>query len=171
MKSRITQAVLITTLASASTLALAETNMSGGDDLAKKLYLGGGLSYNTVDSPFGGGSIDATGVQGLVGLDLGHHSGGISTKLEVGYSQTDDFDNTNQNISGLWGALVAEKSLPEIDRNLSLLGRVGVDVGDDDGILTGVGVGYQLTNELQLRGEFINKDASNQYMGSLIFHL
>jgi hypothetical protein len=153
------------------TLFCAATAVQADGMETSKLYLGGSLSYNTIDSPFGGSSADAGGLQGLVGYDMGSIDGGIHTSMELGISQTDDFDNTDESISGLWIAAVVEKDLPEINPELSLIGRVGIDVGDDDGILTGVGVGYRLNSQLQVRGEFVNKDASNQYLASLVIHL
>ncbi len=165
MTRSMTSSLLLTTLLCTGTAAHADEMDTS------KLYLGGSFSYNTIDSPFGGGSADATGVQGFAGYKMATLEGGIHTSVELGISQTGDFDHTDESISGLWLAAVAEKDLPEISPNLSLLGRVGLDVGDDDGILTGVGVGYRLNRQLQLRGEFVNKDASNQYLASLLIKL
>ncbi len=165
MASTLNKTLIAAAITAASATALA-------DDHTDRLYLGGSFSYNTIDSPFDGGdSIDATGIQGFGGYQLGQYSGGLSTKVELGFSQTDDFDNTNEDITGVWVAMVGEKELPEVDPNLSLIGRVGLDFGDDDGLLTGFGVGYDISDRLEVRGEFVNKDASNQYLASLLVHL
>jgi hypothetical protein len=81
------------------TLFCAAAAHADGMDTSQ-LYLGGSVSYNTIDSPFGGSSTDAGGLQGFVGYDMGSIDGGIHTSLELGLSQTDDFDDTDESISG-----------------------------------------------------------------------
>ena len=65
------------------------------------------------------------------------------------YTQTD-----SASYSGLWVSGLAEyKFRPE----LHLLARVGYDLGDDNGVFIGAGVGFNLTRWAQIRAEFISK--------------
>lgn len=130
--------------------------------IVDNLYLGGSVSQNVIDSPFGGSSLDASGFSVFAGYELNNDIQQVETSVEVGYSKTGDFV-TNNDISGLWLSAVAQKHLPEIDQRLSALARAGIDFGDDDGVFMGVGVAFSLIPQVDLRAEWINKDASTVY--------
>ncbi|WP_286719066.1 outer membrane beta-barrel protein [Thalassolituus sp. UBA2009] len=151
------------------TAVLAENTAPGFQ--IERLQLGGSLSHNVVDSPFGGGNVDAMGVSIFAGYELDNDIDQVKTTVEIGYSQTDDFfKGPHSEISGLWVAGVVEKQLPEINPNLFALARLGLDLGDDDGILLGAGAGFHLTPKLDIRGEYINKDASSVYQASFVLN-
>ncbi len=160
---------VIFTLALTPVAAQAEENNSAFR--ADHLQLGGSISENVVDSPFGGGSEDALGFSVFAGYEFANDMRGVKTTAELGYSDTDDFYRGGDNdINGLWVAGVVEKNLPEINPNLFALARIGLDFGDDDGILLGAGGGFHLSKEVDVRAEFINKDASSVYQASLVFN-
>lgn len=163
MKIKLAAALSAALLASAASAEQATIDSS-------KLRLGGSISQNVVDSPFGGGSYDAMGFSVFAGYELPNDMNQVTTSVEVGYSKTDDFfSGTNSDISGLWIAGVAEKDLPEISPKLFALARFGLDLGDDDGLLMGAGAGLHLSSKLDARAEYINKDASSVYQASVIF--
>ena len=141
--------------------------MADGFD-ASDLYVGGGVSENVVDSPFGGGSDDAVGYTLFAGYEFDNDYSQVKTSAEIGYSETDEFDDVNDDISGLWLAGVIEKDLPEISRNLFAIGRAGLDFGDDDGLLLGAGAGFHLTPKVDVRGEYLAKNASTVYQACLV---
>lgn len=153
---------MILTMATATTSVMAEESA-----LTNNLYVGANLSHNNIDSPFGGNDLDAGGFSIFGGLKLKNSVAGLTTSAELGYSDTKDFFDNNGNgdadINGIWVAGVAEKTLPEINPRLSVLGRIGLDLGDDDGIFLGAGAGFKASDLLSLRAEFINKDASSVY--------
>ena len=150
---------LITALTTSS-LVMAEEQTSS--DLANNLYIGGTLSHNMVDSAFGDGSLDAPGYGLFLGYKLNDDMPDIDTSIEIGYSQTDEFfDGRNNEINGIWVAAVGEKRLPEISPKVSVLARLGLDFGDDDGILMGAGMGFHPSDRVALRGEYLNKDSSS----------
>ena len=161
--------VLPLAIALASTPAFADQNTSS-QGLKGRMYAGASLSHNEIDSPFGGGDADAAGYSLFAGLDLKNSVEGLATSAEIGYSDTEDFykGNGDTDINGFWLAGVLEKSLPEIDQRLTALGRIGLDFGDDDGIFLGAGIGFRATQALDLRAEFINKDASGLYQVSAL---
>lgn len=149
--------------------AFAESNAQGFQ--AERLQLGGSVSQNVVDSPFGGSHVDAAGLSIFAGYELDNDLEQVKTTVEAGYTQTDDFFNgPNSDISGFWFAGVAEKQLPEINPNLFAIARLGLDIGDDDGILLGAGAGFHLTPKVDVRGEYINKDASSVYQASFVLN-
>jgi len=150
---------------------MAQADNSGQGFQPERLQLGGSLSQNVIDSPFGGSNVDATGLSIFAGYELDNDIDQVKTTVEVGYTQTDDFFNgPDSDISGFWFAGVAEKQLPEINPNLFAIARLGLDIGDDDGILLGAGAGFHLTPKLDVRGEYINKDASSVYQASFVLN-
>ena len=158
-------------LAFSSLPMMAQADNSGQGFQPERLQLGGSLSQNVIDSPFGGGNVDATGLSIFAGYELDNDIDQVKTTVEVGYTQTDDFFNgPDSDISGFWFAGVAEKQLPEINPNLFAIARLGLDIGDDDGILLGAGAGFHLTPKLDVRGEYINKDASSVYQASFVLN-
>ena len=74
-----------------------------------------------------------------------------------------------EKVLGLWGSLVLQKELNEIDPNLYGLARIGLELGDDDGIFMGVGAGYRLTPKVEVRAEFVNKDLISSYQANALF--
>lgn len=153
--------------------AAASSALAEGSPLNNKLYVGINLSHNTINSPFSnGGDADASGYSAFTGLKFNNSVEGLTTSAEIGYSDTEDFFNSNgdADINGIWVAGVAEKTLPEIDPRLSVLGRIGLDFGDDDGIFLGAGAGFKASDLLSLRAEFINKDASSVYQIGALIH-
>ena len=162
---------LLPIVMTATTLPFAAlTAQAEGNRLPDALYIGAGFSQNVIDSPWGG-SEDATGYSLFGGMEFDNSVEGLTSSVEIGYSDTGDFyDNSDSDINGPWAALVGKKSLPEIDPRLSVLGRIGLDLGDDDGLLLGAGVGFDPMDKLGLRAEFINKDASSVYQISALLH-
>ena len=56
---------------------------------------------------------------------------------------------------GLWATPVARIELsPQFD----LIGRAGLDFGDDDGLMVGVGLGYNINRQSQFRVEYDERD-------------
>ncbi|MCA6065078.1 outer membrane beta-barrel protein [Thalassolituus marinus] len=136
-----------------------------------KLRLGAGFNNNVIDSPFGGSSIDALGFSLFAGYELDNNMSDVTTSVEAGYNQTEDFINSvDSDVSGLWVAGVAEKNLSEINPRLFAMARLGLDLGDDDGLFLGAGVGMHLNEKVDLRGEYINKDATTVYQISAVLN-
>ena len=69
---------------------------------------------------------------------------------------------------GLWGTGVVRYSAsPQVD----VLGRLGLDLGDDSGLMVGIGVGYWFDKKIQLRGEYVARDTVNSLQLNLVFRL
>lgn len=170
------------------TLALvgAVLSMASASVMAQKVelndfYVGGGFSSNDRS-----GWDDATGYQVFVGftvdkwLNFGLQD--LSFSAELGYMDTGDFDRracwynstaqrtqcwtSERSDSGLWTSAVATYS---VTPQFQLIGRIGVDFGDDDGALLGAGVGYRLTDAFELRGEYVVRDKVDSLQANLVY--
>lgn len=149
----------------AAALAAVSANAVAGD-----VYGGAGLSSNSVS---GGGS--ATGYQFFLGYDLkGVKLGKANVAVEAGYMNSGSFDETvcvfticvtaSAEAKGLWGTGVV--FLP-VGNQLDFIGRLGLDIGDDDGIMFGVGLGYALDQKMQLRGEYVIRENIDSLQANL----
>lgn len=124
-----------------------------------KAYFGGGLGSNSIP-----GSSAGMGFQLFGGYDLPAKLSNGKLSVEIGYMDTGDMDvavpffpgvTLPASASGLWGTAVY--SLPLQD-SLNFIGRAGLDIGDDDGFMFGLGLGYKLSNEAEIRGEYVMRD-------------
>jgi len=52
-----------------------------------------------------------------------------------------------------------------------VLGRIGFDLGDDDGFVFGVGAGYSVNRDIQLRSEYIVRDTINSIQFNVVFRM
>ncbi len=126
-------------------------------------YGGVGLTFNTA------GGLNATGFQLFGGYDLNVKiNDDISTAVEVGYMDSGSFGGFGGSADGLWTALVAST---EINRKMDAFMRVGLDFGDDDGVLVGAGMGYHFTPKAELRVEYVIRDNINGMQFNAVFHL
>jgi len=122
-----------------------------------KFYLGGGVSLNDYD--FGD---DATGFQIFGGMPIPANMGKARLLGEVGYMDAGDVNVPTpfgtrkvDGANGVWANAVVE--LP-VAKNVDLVGRLGLDFGDDDGLMIGGGVGIPLNKTTDLRFEYVIRD-------------
>jgi hypothetical protein len=122
----------------------------------KNLFFGGGLSQNKIS-----GFDSAMGFQFFGGYSFGQVAPQLQVDAELGYMQTGKMDLcvgpfcASAEAKGLWANGVARyRVAPQID----LIGRAGLDFGDDDGFMIGFGAGYLLNRNTQLRLEYVTRD-------------
>lgn len=131
-----------------------------------RFYAGAGPGYNEV------GNDDAIGIQFFGGYRLPARLGQAEPAIEIGYWDSGDLEvdtpsgTRDASADGLWVNGVAR--LP-LDGPLSLLGRIGADFGDDDGLMAGGGVGVALGERLSLRGEVVVRDETDSLQGNLVY--
>ena len=133
------------------------------------IYFGGGLGLNSLS---GIDFSDGMGFQFFAGYDLPVKMGKGKLSLEAGYMDTGKMEQSVTTVSpvfpfpvitvtgeakatGLWGNAVF--SLPLQDK-LNLVLRAGLDIGDDDGIMIGGGLGFKLNSKMEVRGEYVIRD-------------
>ena len=133
---------------------------------AKRIYVGGGLGFNSLP---GYGS--ARGFQFIGGYDFDFKlNEDISSALEIGYMASGDFDqynglNSNNDASGLWAAMV--ESVP-VSSKTDMLVRLGYDFGDDDGFLLGTGMQYKFDTKLAFRMEYVARQNVNSLQANVV---
>ncbi len=121
-----------------------------------RLFFGAGLSQNDVS-----GSDDGTGYQFFGGYEFGQVAQNVALDLEVGYMDTGDMDvrvgpfTVDARAKGLWATGVGRLQL---NPQFELLARAGLDFGDDDGLMVGVGAGFNVNKQAQLRFELVERD-------------
>jgi hypothetical protein len=150
-------------LAAASSLTFAEQYSRNN------LYIGGGLNFNS----YGFGN--ATGIQVLGGYQFNAKlNGDITSAVEIGYMDSGNFDNNvfgnnnNNDAQGVWLAMV--ESVP-VSNKVDALVRVGVDLGDDDGLMVGAGMGYNFNSQTALRTEYVVRDNINSFQFNVLFRI
>lgn len=132
-------------------------------------YAGAGFGINSLNQ-----YDDATGFQFFGGYCFKNslQNPKLKTSVEAGFAQSGDFERTeirgannpnfpprvvqiSQTYSGIWLAGVGEYKL---DSKIHLMARGGVDVGDDNGLLLGIGVGFNMSRWAQFRAEYVARD-------------
>ena len=158
MLRKIASALALTSLV-ASVNASAEEPMT-----LQNLYAGAGFSHNRVDlESFNGDVETASGWQFFGGVKAGQRNG-FDLAVELGYMSTSDFvSGVDSDAKGVWVAGVAKKQLAEVDPRLSAIARLGVDLGDDDGLFMGFGAEIKVHPKVFIRGEYLNKDLIQSY--------
>ncbi|MDH5258488.1 MAG: porin family protein [Gammaproteobacteria bacterium] len=140
-----------------------------------KLYAGGGLGYSNHDVS---GVDNAIGFQFFGGYDLSDDvkiGDKISLAAELGYATSGDFESSNcptgftcigESANGLWANAVIDY---DIDGKISILGRAGLDFGDDDGLMFGVGGGYKIDDKLSARLEYVTRDHYSSLQANVVY--
>jgi len=127
------------------------------------IYVGGGINWNSL-SRFD----DSVGWQIFAGLDF-FRQDLITLAGEVGFFDSGEFDRTvtlpdgtttteREDIDGFWLNGVITYNLREFIENSYLIGRLGLDFGDDDGFMLGAGAGYAFGPQFDLRLEYVGRD-------------
>jgi hypothetical protein len=146
-------------------MALAATAQAEGFDV-KRLYAGGGFGFNSL-SGFG----SAQGFQFFGGYDFPFKiNDDISTALEIGYTDSGNFDRYTSAsrvdaAKGLWVSAV--ESAP-LSNKTDMLVRLGVDFGDDDGLMLGTGLQYKFDTKVAFRMEYVARQNVNGLQANLL---
>ncbi len=74
----------------------------------------------------------------------------------------------DEKAKGIWSTAVI--SVP-LKGRLSVLGRAGLDFGDDDGFMFGGGLGYQANEKMEIRGEYVVRDNIDSLQVNVVIRL
>jgi hypothetical protein len=88
---------------------------------------------------------------------------------EVGYMDSGSMDRTgggSVKANGIWAAGVVRLI---VNPTFEVLGRLGADFGDDDGVLAGIGAGLNLTKNFKLRLEYVQRDNTDSIQLNLVY--
>lgn len=134
----------------------------------RRLFFGGGLSSNSIS-----GADNATGFQLFGGYNFGEFAPKFQVDAEVGYMDSGKFKKNvfgvtvEDKAKGLWGTGVARYMItPQVE----LIGRLGYDFGDDDGLMAGLGAGYIVNPHLKLRLEYVARDNIDSIQFNVVFY-
>ena len=129
----------------------------------KKFSIGAGLSSNSISGPVS----DELGYQffGAYNLSQVNLMKGVNSSVEFGYM---DYGFSGSDSSGIWATYVVDGN---IGGNWGWLGRLGLDFGDDNGLMLGVGVGYSVNSKMDLRGEYVIRDEIDSLQFNIIYNL
>jgi opacity protein-like surface antigen len=143
-------------------MALSSVAVAQGLDTSK-LFFGAGLSSNDVS-----GSDSATGYQIFGGYGFGEVTPKVFIDAEVGYMDTGNMTRRGGNVkaNGLWANGVGRLMLAP---SIELIGRLGMDFGDDDGLMAGIGAGLLLTKNFKLRLEYVQRDKVDSVQFNFVF--
>ena len=139
-----------------------------GFDL-RRLFFGGGVSLNSVS-----GADDGTGFQIFGGYNFPRIAPKLYVDAEAGYMDTGNLDRRvcapgpcNAKANGPWTTGVVRYLVAP---NVELIGRAGVDLGDDDGLMVGIGVGFIVNPHLKLRTEFVVRDNVDSFQFNVVVY-
>lgn len=133
------------------------------------IYFGGGLGFNSLPA-YG----RAVGAQLFAGYLFDFRiNGDILTAVELGVMDSGDFDRYNgpgsaDSTSGVWLNVVESVS---INQKFDMLVRAGLDLGDDDGLMVGAGIGYKFNDQASWRTEYVVRDHVDSFQFNVIFRL
>jgi len=155
-------ALMLSLLTSGAASAAAATESAPLMD-RNKFSIGFGVSSNSVSGP----ADDETGYQFFAGyeLDMINIMEGVDTSVEFGYM---DYGYDGRDTDGLWATGVVDGYITDQFR---WVGRLGFDFGDDSGLMLGVGAGLALSQELELRAEYVIRDEIDSIQINVLFHL
>jgi len=143
---------------------------------ADKLYIGGGLGFNSLS---GIDFSDGLGFQIFGGYDLPLKMGKGKLSIEAGYMDTGDMEfatipafptpiTVEANAAGLWGNAVF--SLP-VAAKMNLIARAGLDIGDDDGFMFGAGLGFKAGSKMEIRAEYVLRDTVDSLQINMVMRM
>ena len=143
-------------------IAISSVAAAQGLDTSK-LFFGAGVSSNEVS-----GFDDATGWQIFGGYGFGEVTRNVFIDAEIGYMDTGNMKRggTSTEAKGLWANGVGRLMVAP---SVELIGRLGLDFGDDDGLMAGIGVGFLLTKKVKFRLEFVQRDNVDSIQFNFVF--
>jgi hypothetical protein len=127
-----------------------------------KFSIGAGISTNSISGP----SSDEAGFQFFGAYDLTQVNLVDSVKSSVEFGLMDyGFSGDS---TGIWATYVV--SGPFTGR-FGWLGRLGLDVGDDNGLMAGAGLSWAVNSKMDLRGEYVIRDNVDSLQFNFLYHL
>jgi len=129
-------------------------------------YIGGGLSSNDASN-----TDSAVGMQLFAGYDLPVKIPHSVLSVEVGYWDSGDMDKNHGRGDKHYDGFNANGVIAvHLSESVDFLGRMGLDFGDDDGFMAGVGIGFHLNPAMQLRFEYVARDDTDSLQANFVFH-
>ena len=151
-----------------SMLSVLPAHAAGLD--ANKIFIGGGFSINDI-----GYGDDAIGFQIFGGIPIPVDMGKAKLSAEVGYMDSGHFEKNvpgfgtvSSKATGLWANAVIE--VP-VGNKIDLIGRAGLDIGDDDGLMIGGGIGIPVGKKVDIRFEYVVRQNIDSLQANIVLGL
>lgn len=161
MMNKVITGVLLIISMSGSVIAKPEQPLLDRNEIS----IGAGLARNSVDTRFG--DFTETGFQFFAAYDLNQVNlmQGVNTSIELGYM---DYGFTRPERGGLWITAVIDGA---IQQNFGWLARLGLDLGDDSGLMLGAGLSFVISPKTDFRAEYVIRDEIDSIQFNLAYHL
>lgn len=160
MKKIVGSSVVLSSVLASSMFMTPFAHAEGEQFDLNNLYVGAGLGFNSM-------ATGARGLQGFVGYKFNFViNDDISSAIETGYMVSGDFEGTDDDVKGLWVTMV--ESVP-VSSKTDVLARVGVDFGDDDGLMLGTGVQYKFNTKAAFRMEYVARTNVTSLQANVLF--
>jgi len=152
--------IMLLTLGTASIQVYAQENQPLLE--RNQFSIGIGISDNEISNP----DEDDTGFQFFATYDLDQVNLMEGVNSSVGFGFMDfGFDKDD---TGIWGSYIIDAA---ISGRLGWLAQVGLDIGDDSGLLLGAGLGVLLNDSADLRFEYVVRDDVDSLQINFLYHL
>jgi hypothetical protein len=127
-----------------------------------KFSIGAGISTNSISGP----ASDEIGLQLFGAYDLNQVNlvEGVNSSVEFGLL---DYGFSGDSL-GVWATYVVDGPF---SGRFGWLGRLGLDVGDDSGLMVGAGLSWGLNSKTNLRFEYVIRDEVDSLQLNYLYHL
>jgi len=127
-----------------------------------KLSIGVGVSNNSVSGP----ADDEIGYQFFAAYDL------VTVNLIEGVESSVEFGvmdyGYERDSTGIWGTYVIDG---KFSGQFGWLARLGLDIGDDSGLMLGAGLGYDFGSNFGTRLEYVVRDEVKSLQLNFLYRL
>jgi len=127
-----------------------------------KFSIGLGVSTNSVSGPID----DELGFQffGAYDLSMINLMEGVHSSVEFGVM---DYGFKSDS-TGIWSTYVVDGA---IGGGFGWLARLGLDLGDDSGLMVGAGAGYKINKQMDIRLEYVVRDEVDSLQFNFLYRL
>jgi hypothetical protein len=127
-----------------------------------KFSIGAGIANNSISGPVS----DEIGFQIFGAYDLSQVNLVDSVKSSVEFGLMDyGFSGDS---TGIWATYVVDGP---ISGRFGWVGRLGLDVGDDSGLMLGAGLSWGVNSKTNLRFEYVIRDDVDSLQFNFLYHL
>ena len=124
--------------------------------------IGAGFSSNSISN----NNDDETGFQFFAAYDLSQINlmEGVTSSVEFGFM---DY-GFKKDSTGIWGTYTVDGI---ISGQFGWLARLGLDIGDDNGLMVGAGVSYATNEKSEFRVEYVVRDEIDSLQFNFLYQL
>ena len=129
----------------------------------KNFYTGGGVTYNTFESG------NAFGSQWFAGYDISEYFllvPRVGLAAEAGYSNIVKSASTIRRYEGVWSDMSLNY---KYNSRIKYINRLGVDFGNANGVMMGLGLEYAIDRNIKVRSELVMRGVYKSYQVNALY--